>query len=182
MKATGIVRRIDDLGRVVVPKEIRRTLHIREGDPLEIFTDHEGGIVLRKYSPIGELSGFAKQYAEALSQTSGCIVSITDREQHIAVSGQGRKELQGKGLSKGLEKMIHQRTSGCFNTGDKQFVTLIPEEETSYSSQVIAPIIAEGDAIGAVVMTTKDTHTQLGEVERKLAAAAAAFLGRQMES
>lgn len=154
---------------------------ICEGDPLEIFTDHEGGIVLRKYSPIGELSGFAKQYAEALSQTSGCIVSITDREQHIAVSGQGRKELQGKGLSKGLEKMIHQRTSGCFNTGDKQFVALTTDEETTFSSQVIAPIIAEGDAIGAVVMTTKDTHIQLGEVERKLAAAAAVFLGRQME-
>ena len=76
MRATGIVRRIDDLGRVVIPKEIRKTLRIREGDPLEIFTDHEGGIVLRKYSPIGELSGFAKQYAEALSQTSGCIVSF----------------------------------------------------------------------------------------------------------
>ena len=181
MKATGIVRRIDDLGRVVVPKEIRRTLHIREGDPLEIFTDHEGGIVLRKYSPIGELSGFAKQYAEALSQTSGCIVSITDREQHIAVSGQGRKELQSKGLSKGLEKMIHQRTSGCFNTGDKQFVALTPDEETTFSSQVIAPIIAEGDAIGAVALLSRESRAKFGDMETKLAATAAGFLGRQME-
>ena len=104
MKATGIVRRIDDLGRVVVPKEIRRTLHIREGDPLEIFTDREGEIILKKYSLIGELSGFSKQYAEALAQTSGHIVSITDRDQHIAVSGQGKKELLGKPLSKALER------------------------------------------------------------------------------
>ena len=80
MKATGIVRRIDDLGRVVVPKEIRRTLRIREGDPLEIFTDREGEIILKKYSPIGELSLFAKQYAESLAQTTGHIVCIADRD------------------------------------------------------------------------------------------------------
>ena len=92
MKATGIVRRIDDLGRVVVPKEIRRTLRIREGDPLEIYTDREGGIILRKYSPIGELSQFSKQYAEALAQNTGYIVSITDRDQHIAVAGAGKKD------------------------------------------------------------------------------------------
>ena len=87
MKATGIVRRIDDLGRVVVPKEIRRTLRIREGDPLEIYTDREGGIILRKYSPIGELSQFSKQYAEALAQNTGYIVSITDRDQLWLVQG-----------------------------------------------------------------------------------------------
>ena len=92
MKATGIVRRIDDLGRVVVPKEIRRTLRIREGDPLEIYTDREGGIILRKYSPIGELSQFSKQYAEALAQNTGYIVSITDRDRHIATAGSGKKE------------------------------------------------------------------------------------------
>ena len=80
MKATGIVRRIDDLGRVVIPKEIRRTLRIREGDPLEIFTDREGEIILKKYSPIGELGSFAKQYADVLAQGTGQIVCITDRD------------------------------------------------------------------------------------------------------
>ena len=100
MKATGIVRRIDDLGRVVVPKEIRRTLRIREGDPLEIYTDREGGIILRKYSPIGELSQFSKQYAEALAQNTGYIVSITDRDQHIAVAGAGKKDLAKKAISR----------------------------------------------------------------------------------
>ena len=84
MKATGIVRRIDDLGRVVVPKEIRRTLRIREGDPLEIFTDREGEIILKKYSPIGELSAFAKQYAESLSQVLECLVGICDMDQVVA--------------------------------------------------------------------------------------------------
>ena len=76
MKATGIVRRIDDLGRIVVPKEIRRTLRIREGDPLEIFTDREGEIILKKYSPIGELSQFAGEYAESLAHTTGYLVRI----------------------------------------------------------------------------------------------------------
>ena len=92
MKATGIVRRIDDLGRVVVPKEIRRTLRIREGDPLEIFTDREGEIILKKYSPIGELGAFAKEYAESLAQTAGHITCIVDKDQIIAVSGGGKKE------------------------------------------------------------------------------------------
>ena len=90
MKATGIVRRIDDLGRVVVPKEIRRTLRIREGDPLEIFTDREGEIILKKYSPIGEIGAFAKQYAESLAQTSGHMVCIADRDQFIAAAGGGK--------------------------------------------------------------------------------------------
>ena len=181
MKATGIVRRIDDLGRVVVPKEIRRTLHIREGDPLEIFTDRECEIILKKYSPIGELSGFARQYADALAQASGHIVSITDRDQHIAVSGQGKKELFGKNISKGLEKMIHQRISSCCSSKDKEFTELVDENGEAYKFQVICPIIAEGDAIGSVILTTREDQCKMGEVERKLSSAAANFLGRQME-
>ena len=104
MKATGIVRRIDDLGRVVIPKEIRRTLRIREGDPLEIFTDREGEIILKKYSPIGELGTFAKEYAESLAQSSGNITAIVDKDQLIAVSGGGKKELFEKHISTQLEK------------------------------------------------------------------------------
>ncbi|MCI6019271.1 MAG: stage V sporulation protein T [Clostridiales bacterium] len=181
MKATGIVRRIDDLGRVVVPKEIRRTLHIREGDPLEIFTDREGGIVLRKYSPIGELSGFAKQYAEALAQASGHIVSITDRDQHIAVSGHGRKELLGKPVSETLEKTIGQRSAVCCQSKDKAFVPLLQDEDMDFKAQVIYPIIAEGDAVGSVIITSRNEGVKMGEVEQKLASAAASFLGRQME-
>ena len=104
MKATGIVRRIDDLGRVVVPKEIRRILRIREGDPLEIFTDKDGEIILKKYSPIGELSSFAQQYVESTAQILGCPVCVTDRDQIIAVAGISKKELLGKSLSKDLDR------------------------------------------------------------------------------
>lgn len=181
MKATGIVRRIDDLGRVVVPKEIRRTLHIREGDPLEIFTDREGGIILRKYSPIGELSHFAAQYAEALAQASGFIVSITDREQHIAVSGQGKKLLLGHAISKSLEKVINQRGFVSGGVREKTFIPITDQDQVVFTYQVIQPILAEGDAIGAVVMTTCDSAELMGEAEEKLVRAAAAFLGKQME-
>ena len=87
MKATGIVRRIDDLGRIVIPKEIRRTLRIKEGDPLEIFTDRQGEVIFKKYSPISELQSFAAEYAETLQRTSSMPVFICDRDEIIAVSG-----------------------------------------------------------------------------------------------
>ena len=94
MKATGIVRRIDDLGRVVIPKEIRKTLRIKEGTPMEIYTDREGQIILKKYSPIGELNTFAREYVEALVQTTGLAACITDRDLVVAAAGTGRKRDQ----------------------------------------------------------------------------------------
>ena len=109
MKATGIVRRIDELGRIVVPKEIRRVLRIREGDPLEIFTDKDGEIVLKKYSPIGELSLFAQEYVEAIAASLGCGVCVSDRDQIIAVAGIPKKELLGKSLHRELEDAINDR-------------------------------------------------------------------------
>ena len=181
MKATGIVRRIDDLGRVVVPKEIRRTLRIREGDPLEIFTDREGEIILKKYSPIGELSAFAKQYADALAQSCGHIVSITDRDHHIAVSGAARKELLGQPVGPGLEQLINQRETRCCTVKDKDFIPISHQENASFTAQVICPIITEGDAVGAVIITSRNENAKMGEVEQKLALAAAGFLGRQLE-
>lgn len=181
MKATGIVRRIDDLGRVVVPKEIRRTLRIREGDPLEIFTDREGEIILKKYSPIGELGQFAKQYAESLSQTTGHIVAVTDKDQFVAVTGSGKKDWVTKSISKELEQLINDRESISASKEDKGFVSMIAgEEEICY--EVISPIIAEGDAIGSVMILTRDNKVKMGDTEIKLAATAASFLGRQMES
>ena len=119
MKATGIVRRIDDLGRVVIPKEIRRTLRIKEGTPLEIFTDREGEIILKKYSPIGELSTFAREYAEALAQTTGFFACITDHDQVVAAAGHGSREIAGKELSRAMEKAISEREARCFNFGEK---------------------------------------------------------------
>ena len=109
MKATGVVRRIDDLGRVVIPKEIRRTLRIKEGDPLEIFTDKEGEVILKKYSPIGELSEFASEYAETLTKTTGHIACITDKDTVIAVSGAAKREWLEQGISKELERILEDK-------------------------------------------------------------------------
>ena len=111
MRATGIVRRIDDLGRVVIPQEIRRTLRLRAGTPLEIFTDREGEIILTKYSPRAELGNFAKQDADALAQSTGLAVCVTDRDQVIAVAGTGKKDLLQKSISKSLEQMILNRNN-----------------------------------------------------------------------
>lgn len=181
MKATGIVRRIDDLGRVVVPKEIRRTLRIREGDPLEIFTDREGEIILKKYSPIGEMSLFAKQYAEAMAQTTGFVVAIADRDQFIAVAGNGKKDLLAKSVSRELEHLMTERETMVAVKSDKNFVAISYDEE-EYTGQVIVPIICEGDVIGAVLVLSKDAKQRPGDMELKLAQTAASFLGRQMES
>ena len=128
MKATGIVRRIDDLGRIVIPKEIRRTLRIRESDPLEIFTDREGEIILKKYSPIGEMSTFAKQYAESLAQVSGQMTLIADRDQFIAAAG-GCKALLGKSISKALEEAIENRESILAGKNERSFIQVAEEGE-----------------------------------------------------
>lgn len=183
MKATGIVRRIDDLGRVVIPKEIRRTLRIREGDPLEIFTDREGEVILKKYSPIGELSDFATQYAESLYKTSGHTTCIADRDTIIAVSGPAKKELSEKSLSSEVEKIIEEKATLLVKSPEEKIVSIIADEngEKKYSSQVISPIISEGDPIGAVIMISTDPNARMGEVETKLAQSAAGFLGKQME-
>ena len=176
MKAPGIVRRIDDLGRVVVPKEIRRTLRIREGDPLEIFTDREGEIILKKYSPIGELGEFAKQYAESLAQTSGHMVCITDRDQIIAVSG-GKKNMIGKSISKQLEAAIQERETIIASKNDRSFIKIADDNFDEITGEVIFPIICEGDAIGSVILLSKDGKAKISDVEHKLAASAAGFLG-----
>lgn len=181
MKATGIVRRIDDLGRVVIPKEIRRTLRLREGTPLEIFTDREGEIILKKYSPMVELTAFAGQYADAMSQTTGMTVCISDRDQIIAVSGGSKKELLQKTISKQLENVINERAVLVAGKDDKGFIPLTGESMEGITAMVVAPIICEGDAIGAVVLLSREPRARFGDMETKLAMTAAGFLGRQME-
>ena len=182
MKATGIVRRIDDLGRVVIPKEIRRTLRLREGTPLEIFTDREGEIILKKYSPMVELTAFAGQYADALAQTTGMTVCVTDRDQVIAVSGGSKKEMMQKTISRQLENAIGERNVILAAKDEKNFISLTSEEMEGITAQVIAPIICEGDAIGSVSLLSREPRAKFGDVEIKLVQTAAGFLGRQMES
>lgn len=181
MKATGIVRRIDDLGRVVIPKEIRRTLRLREGTPLEIFTDREGEIILKKYSPMVELTAFASQYAEAMAQSTGLLVCITDRDQVIAVSGGPKKDYLQKPVSRQLETLIGERQIVTAGKDDRNFIPIISEEPEGVTAQVIAPIICEGDAIGAVALLSREPRIKFGEPEFKLVSTAAGFLGRQME-
>ena len=181
LKATGIVRRIDDLGRVVIPKEIRRTLRIREGDPLEIFTDREGEVILKKYSPIGELANFAGQYAESIAQALGCLVCICDTDQVITASGNGRKELQDKYISSALRQVMDGRKIVLASEGSRDYVRIVTEQEAVYAEEVIAPIICVGDSIGAVVLLNQDSKKEFGEPEKKVALCAAGFLGRQME-
>jgi AbrB family transcriptional regulator (stage V sporulation protein T) len=179
MRATGIVRRIDDLGRVVVPKEIRRILKIREGDPLEIYTDNDGGVILKKYSPIGELAVFAREYAEALAGVSGYKVIITDRDRIIATAGGVKKEYQGKNITSGLEEVMSERDM-IFNAG--KGIDIVEQYDYADRGQVICPITSEGDIIGAVVLAGKEAGSQLKDTDRRLAAVAASFLGKQMEN
>lgn len=183
MKATGVVRRIDDLGRVVIPKEIRKTLRIKEGDPLEIFTDKEGEVILKKYSPIGELSEFATEYAETLAKTTGHIACITDRDMVIAVSGGPKKEFLEQNISSELEKIMEDKEKYTSRENNDMSVPITKNDnkERQFNSQVVYPIIADGDTIGTVILLAKDKTTQMTEVEQKVVQSAASFLGRQME-
>ncbi len=183
MKATGVVRRIDDLGRVVIPKEIRKVHRIKEGDPLEIFTDKEGEIILKKYSPIGELTEFASSYAETIAKTTGHITCITDKDTVIAVSGGSKKEFLEKNLSKQLEEVIENKEVFKSKENDEIAIPITENEgrERIYNSQVIYPIISDGDVIGSVILLSKEPNQKMGEVEFKVAQSAAGFLGNHLE-
>ncbi len=183
MKATGIVRRIDDLGRVVIPKEIRRTMRIREGDPLEIYTDRDGEVIFKKYSPIGELNAFATEYAETLQKTAGMPIFICDRDAIIAVSGASRREYLDRKISHSLEEIINSRTLYVRGAG-KETIALTDDGAHYVSSAM--PIIADGDITGAVIAAWQyDTPTNdklADSIESKLIQTAALFLAKQMEA
>ncbi|AEE95998.1 stage V sporulation protein T [Mahella australiensis] len=185
MKATGIVRRIDDLGRVVIPKEIRRTLRIREGDPLEIFTDKEGGVILRKYSFIGELNDFAKEYADTISQILGHIVCIADKDNIIAVSGAAiKKDLQDKRISSELEQIITGKEIFIADKNtDRKPCSIVADDEAKYTAELIAPIVTpfDGKGVGAVILLSKEPNAVIGESDIKVARSAADFLAKQMQ-
>ena len=180
MRATGIVRRIDELGRVVIPKEIRRTLRIREGDPLEIYTEKDGEVIFKKYSPMGELSGFAGEICDSLSKATGGTTAVCDRDSVIAVAGGGRKELLERPISKALEEIMENRRPVRCEVGPRQ-----PQAAEGVDSLLIsaaAPILSEGDVLGCVLFLTRPGAAESSELEFKLAQTVAGFLGRQMES
>lgn len=183
MKATGIVRRIDELGRVVIPKEIRRTLRIREGDPLEIFTDREGQVILKKYSPIGELTEFSQEYCDSLHENTNLTAMISDRDFIIAISGGSKKEYLEKKISPDLERLTEGRAT-YITSDDKKPLKITYEDNNldKYIAQVIAPIVMQGDPIGSVILISKEPNAIMGELEIKLTETAAGFLSKQMES
>lgn len=179
MKATGIVRRIDDLGRVVIPKEIRRTMRIREGDPLEIYTSKEGEVIFKKYSLMGGVDEFAAQLCETLSKTTGLSVAVTDRDSIIAAAGSARRELIGKPLSSRLEQIMEER--GIYRANANERSVFVTDAHDKLCATVAAPIISEGDALGLVLFVGSEGDVLPGDTEYKLAQTFASFLGRHME-
>lgn len=180
MKATGIVRRIDDLGRVVIPKEIRRTMRLREGEPLEIYTEKAGEIILKKYSPIADLSLYAQNYAESFSSATGAVCIVADRDNITAVAGANKRELMEKRISPALEEAIGSRKVNSRTAGEG-FLPISDVDSPLNSQdgvQIVAPIIASGDVLGAVVVYMSDEQALSG---KSLAQTGAAFLGRLLE-
>lgn len=180
MKATGIVRRVDSLGRVVIPKEIRATLRIKEGSPLEIYTEKDGGVTFRKYSPLGDLQDFAGQICDSIRKNTGCIAAVSDRDSIIALAGASRRELQDKPNSPELERLMEERKHYRYTPGETK---VKPTEQTEkYHLGVASPILCQGDLLGCVMMLLEENADPLQESDQRLAQTVAEFLGKQMES
>ncbi len=179
MKATGIVRRIDDLGRVVIPKEIRRTMRIREGDPLEIYTDNNGEVIFKKYSPIGDLSAVAADYAEVLSKACGYPVIVCDSDHVIAVSGMPKKEILERRISTQLEDLQENRRNYLYASRDVQ--KLMPVEGVDRHALASSPILVAGDICGTISILASEPNSVAAESDNKLVLVAANFLAKQME-
>ena len=181
MKATGIVRRIDDLGRIVIPKEIRRTMRIREGDPMEIFTSREGEILLKKYSPVGELGEFAAAIADAAAQNLGVLVCISDRDYIVAAAGSGKKDFEGKLLDGELQTAIDNRYNQVVSENKNAFIKITQEDTKEYESQVVVTILSHGDCIGSVIILGRNKNKLQDELLLQMARTIAIFLGKHME-
>ena len=179
MKATGIVRRIDDLGRVVIPKEIRRTMRIREGDPLEIYTSSDGEVIFKKYSAISEMSENAVQVADIMSKLVSCPVIIFDRDHVVAVSGVSKKEFNERRVSPELEELMESRRNYFCDSHDRS--KMMPAEGVEKYAVACIPIISSGDVTGSVVFLESEKSSVVSELQKSLISAAAQFLGKQIE-
>ncbi|MBE6838581.1 MAG: AbrB/MazE/SpoVT family DNA-binding domain-containing protein [Ruminococcus sp.] len=178
MKATGIVRRIDDLGRVVIPKEIRRTMRIREGDPLEIYTSADGEVIFKKYSAIGEMAGNASNVADVMTKLASCPVVVFDRDHVVAVAGVQKREFNERRVSQGLEEIIEARRVYVYKSGEGK---VYPVEGVDRPAIACAPILTSGDVTGAVAFLATGGEPVATEVHANLIQAAAQFLGKQIE-
>ena len=181
MKATGIVRRIDELGRVVIPKEIRRTLRIREGDPLELFTERDE-LMLKKYSPIASIEQFARGTVKSLGEQSGYIAVICDTDEVLQASGQGRKELMGKALSEKMTQVMLSRRSYLANKAEGgDILPVAADSELAVTAQIIVPVVSGGDCLGAVVLLSGEEGAVMENSAVKLARLTADIIANQFE-
>ena len=193
MKATGIVRRIDELGRVVIPKEIRRTMRIREGDPLEIYTTREGEVIFKKYSLIGGLEDFAAQFCDVLNRSSGFTAAVTDRDAIIAITGSGKRELLGKPLSDALAQVILcylfsvsrdfiERCLGVLVAhsleSDVPFCAVDAAVVGKEGEFAVALFLATGQDVSTVGWSQTVTFARIGSTENLDALVLVAFLSR----
>lgn len=176
MKATGIVRRIDELGRIVIPKEIRKTLRLREGENLEIYTNSDE-IILKKYSLINKLDDFAQEFTDSIYTMLKHNIIITDTDQVIAASGSDKKELLNNQISEQLEEHILRRDS-MLESFEKSIE--VTKNYTHNGSYTMSTIIASGDAVGLVFIFSKEER--LTELERKIAEITANFLAKHLEN
>lgn len=175
MRATGIIRRIDELGRVVIPKEIRRTMRLREGEELEIFASNEE-LVLKKYSEVKTLTDFSRDYAEAIVMSLNNPVIVTDTDAVIAAVGSGVKDYNGKHLASSIDSILQERKTVIYK--NQECVPIIEGENSEWISQIIAPIIVAGDIYGSIIMLSNNT---LGDTELKIMNTASLFVGKQIE-
>lgn len=179
MKATGIVRRIDDLGRVVIPKEIRRTMRIKDGAPLEIYTSNDGEVIFRKYSPINELSENATQAAEVMYKLGGAPAVIFDRDHVVAVAGVAKREYNERRVTPALEEIMESRRGYIADKDSSNAVH--PIEGIDQKALAVFPIVSSGDVTGAVAYVAPDSSSEATEAQHTLAQATAMFLGKQIE-
>ena len=180
MKATGIVRRVDDLGRIVIPKEIRRTLFFNDAATTEIYTEKDGGVIFRKYSPMGDLQDFAAQICESIGSNTGHVAAVSDRDSIIALSGAPKRELMDKPNSQELDKLMESRRNYRYVPGESRLRAT--EGSDKYHLGVAAPILSQGDLMGCVMLLMGENDTPMGEADQRLAQTVAGFLGKQMES
>jgi len=179
MKATGIVRRIDELGRVVIPKEIRSTLRLKSGDPLEIFTDRDE-LMLKKYSPIASLEKFSEGTAKSLAELSGHLAIVCDTDEVLHAAGSGKRDAVGKAISQDLEKIMQERKSYVANLAEGgDVVPIVSGAEKEVTAQVIVPIVCGGDCLGAVALISCEQGARMEASACKLAQLSATILANQ---
>ncbi len=179
MKATGIVRRIDDLGRVVIPKEIRRTMRIREGDPLEIYTSNDGEVVFKKYSPIGEISAYSSMYAEVLTKTGGLPVIVCDKDHVVSVAGIPKKELLERRIAPVMEDLMQNRKNIAYTDTAQERIR--PVEGVDRYAVASSLIVVAGDVVGCMVFLSGDADSKANEIQIKLISVASNLLAKQLE-